>query len=63
MSDQRNSQMFSEREAAAVLRVSLSTMRRWRHDKLGPRFFKLGEIIRYDTESLDRFREQHMSGA
>jgi excisionase family DNA binding protein len=45
----------SEKEAAAYLSVSLSTMRRWRRAKTGPAHFRLGGVLRYGRSALDEF--------
>jgi excisionase family DNA binding protein len=51
-----NSPCFlSEKEAAAYLSVSLSTIRRWRRRKTGPPLFQFGGVLRYDREALDVF--------
>jgi hypothetical protein len=46
---------FSEKEAAAYLSVSLSTIRRWRRTKIGPALFRFGGVLRYGREGLDVF--------
>jgi excisionase family DNA binding protein len=46
---------FSEKEAAAYLSVSLSTIRRWRRTKTGPELFRFGGVLRYSREALDVF--------
>ena len=46
---------LSEKEAAAYLRVSLSTIRRWRRARTGPQFFKFGDVLRYARKALDEF--------
>ena len=46
---------FSEKEAAAYLSVSLSTIRRWRRTKTGPASFRFGGVLRYRREALDAF--------
>ena len=46
---------FSEKEAAAYLSVSLSTIRRWRRRKTGPALFKFGGVLRYRREDLEAF--------
>jgi len=45
----------SEKEAAAYLSVSLSTIRRWRRTKTGPALFRFGGVLRYRCEDLDAF--------
>jgi len=44
-----------EKEAAAYLRVSLSTIRRWRRSLTGPAFFRYGDVLRYSRIGLDEF--------
>ena len=46
---------LSEKEAAAYLRVSLSTIRRWRRAHSGPPLFKYGGVLRYRREALEKF--------
>jgi excisionase family DNA binding protein len=46
---------LSEKEAAAYLTVSLSTIRRWRHTSTGPAVFRFGDVLRYAREALDEF--------
>jgi excisionase family DNA binding protein len=54
---------FSEREAAAFLSVSLSTIRRWRRTNTGPAFFRFGNVLRYAREALDEFITKHTKSA
>ena len=49
------SSFFSEKEAAAYLSVSLSTIRRSRRTNAGPAFFRFGGVLRYDREALEAF--------
>jgi hypothetical protein len=46
---------FSEKEAAAQLDISLSTIRRWRRSKIGPAFFRFGGVLRYGRQALEEF--------
>jgi excisionase family DNA binding protein len=46
---------FSDKEAAAYLSVSLSTIRRWRRTSAGPAFFRFGGVLRYGREALEAF--------
>ncbi|QWK79138.1 helix-turn-helix transcriptional regulator [Ochrobactrum sp. BTU1] len=46
------------REAAAYLGLSKSTMDKLRHFGGGPRYFKLGRAIIYDTDDLDAWRNE-----
>jgi hypothetical protein len=44
--------LISEKEAARLLGVSLSVMRKWRSIKKGPPWYKLEGAIRYNSEEL-----------
>ncbi len=46
---------LTTREAAAYLRLSTSTLNKWRCHGGGPEFLKLGRAIRYRREDLDAF--------
>jgi hypothetical protein len=50
-----SSPLLTEAQAANYLRVSQSTLRRWRRSGAGPRYFKLGAIIRYAVRDLNDF--------
>ena len=54
---------LSEKEAAAYLSVSLSTMRRWRKNGTGPEYFRFGGVLRYSRSTLDEFIKQHTKTA
>ena len=51
-------QLIKEAEAARILSVEISTLRRWRWAGRGPRFVRLGSAIRYETEVLTKFIKQ-----
>ena len=53
----------SEKEAAAYLSVSLSTIRRWRRTNAGPAFFRFGGVLRYDREALEAFIAKNTKAA
>ena len=48
-----------EREAVAILGISLQTARNWRHLGRGPRYCKYGRAVRYLVADLLAWREQH----
>jgi excisionase family DNA binding protein len=54
---------LSEREAAAYLSVSLSTIRRWRRAATGPQFFRFGGVLRYGREALQAFVAKNTQAA
>jgi predicted DNA-binding transcriptional regulator AlpA len=47
-----------EREAVAILGLSLQTVRNWRHLGRGPRYCKYGRAVRYLLADLLDWREQ-----
>ncbi|WP_440996270.1 helix-turn-helix domain-containing protein [Arhodomonas sp. SL1] len=42
-------------EAADYLRVSVRTLTRWRHERVGPRWAYVGHQIRYRRADLDAY--------
>lgn len=44
--------LLTESEVADRLRVSLACLRRWRLERRGPRFLKVGSLVRYPAEEL-----------
>jgi len=47
----------SEREAAALLCLSVATLRVWRKTGKGPRFVRFGRAVRYIDSDVRRFIE------
>ncbi len=54
--------LLTEPEVADRLRVSLACLRRWRLERRGPRFLKVGSRVRYPCEELDRWIESLPAG-
>jgi predicted DNA-binding transcriptional regulator AlpA len=46
-------ELLNETEVAKKLRVSLACLRRWRLEKRGPAFVKIGQLVRYRPEELE----------
>jgi excisionase family DNA binding protein len=46
---------LTEREAAEVLGLSVTTLRAWRHRGKGPRFLRLGRSVRYLPSDVYEF--------
>ena len=44
---------LNEQEVSKRLNVSVATLRRWRLEKRGPVFVKVGSLVRYRPEDLD----------
>jgi excisionase family DNA binding protein len=49
------SRLHSEMEAATYLSVQQRTLQKWRQIGGGPRFVKLGRVVRYRKGDLDEF--------
>lgn len=45
--------LLTEGEIAQKLNVSLASVRRWRLERRGPQFIKVGSLVRYRPEDLD----------
>ena len=44
---------LTEQEVSKHLNVSVATLRRWRLEKRGPMFVKVGSLVRYRPVDLD----------
>ncbi len=44
---------LNEQDVSKRLNVSVATLRRWRIEKRGPTFVKIGSLVRYRPEDLD----------
>nr|WP_244301332.1 helix-turn-helix domain-containing protein [Leucobacter insecticola] len=49
------SPLLDSREVAAYLKVSESTLSRWRSAQSGPPFLRLGGIARYRLDAVDQW--------
>jgi len=54
-SDVLVSPLRDSREIAAFLRVSESTLSRWRAEKKGPPFIRIGGVTRYRLEQVEHW--------
>lgn len=52
-----SSKLITEREAAAILGLSVSTLRARRFKMLPPEYVKIGRAVRYDTAALAAYIE------
>ena len=46
-----------EREVAKMLKVSVSTLQKWRGRGMGPPIYKVGKSVRYREDSLKEWLE------
>jgi excisionase family DNA binding protein len=51
-----------EIEVAKRLNVSLASVRRWRLERRGPAFVKVGALVRYRPEDLDTWLSELPTG-
>ena len=51
----KSSELLREQDAAEILNLKVTTLRRWRWAGYGPRFIKLGAAVRYDVSDLDTY--------
>jgi hypothetical protein len=56
------SELLNEKEVAANYTVSVSTVRRWRLTGGGPRFIKIGALVRYRVGDVIAFLESRPTG-
>jgi predicted DNA-binding transcriptional regulator AlpA len=53
---------LTEIELSDRIHVSLATLRRWRLENRGPKFRKLGSLVRYGEYDLSQWMEAQPSG-
>jgi excisionase family DNA binding protein len=51
----KDDRMLTEQEVAQMLAVSVETLRRWRRDKGGPTWHKIGHAVRYRHSDIEAF--------
>lgn len=56
-----NQDPFNERQAAKYLGPSEATLRLWRSQDKGPRYYRAGKLIRYRRADLDAWIEARLS--
>ena len=52
MTDKPLEKLLEEKELAETLQVSLGTLRNWRTEGTGPRFHRIGGLIRYTPSEV-----------
>jgi hypothetical protein len=45
--------LLTEEDVAEQLHVSVASLRRWRLERRGPQFIKVGSLVRYRPEELE----------
>ena len=54
-SETRQDRLLTPAEVAGIFAVRVNTLARWRCDGVGPAYLKIGSLVRYRQEDLDRF--------
>lgn len=54
---QQHTRLLSTEEASQYLNVSTRTLIRWRVNRTGPSWVKVGRLVRYRPEDLDEYAE------
>jgi predicted DNA-binding transcriptional regulator AlpA len=62
MSDNHLPQLLTETEISKQLSVSLAALRRWRLERRGPHFIKVGSLVRYRPEDVAEWLAAQPSG-
>jgi len=59
----RPDELIDEARLAAQFGVSRSTLQSWRYSARGPRFIKIGRLIRYRAADVDAYLRAQTRGA
>lgn len=62
MSDQNLETLLDEKELSRLLRVSICTLRFWRTIERGPRYRKVGQLVRYAPSDVHEWLNRRPSG-
>lgn len=54
--------LLNEIEVAKHLQVSIACVRRWRLERRGPRYLKIGSLVRYRPEDIQHWLTSRPSG-
>jgi len=54
--------LLTETEVSKQLHVSLACMRRWRLERRGPPFVKIGSLVRYRPQDVDAWVDAQPAG-
>jgi Helix-turn-helix domain len=53
--------LLTEEEVARQLRVSVASLRRWRLERRGPQFIKVGALVRYRPDEIEVYSGPRIS--
>lgn len=52
-----SSTALNEKQLAKLINVSVGLLRKWRREKAGPRWLKLGRVVRYLAKDVEAWLE------
>ncbi|HWB83495.1 MAG TPA: helix-turn-helix domain-containing protein [Bryobacteraceae bacterium] len=55
-------QLLTETDVSKQLSVSLAALRRWRPERRGPHYIKVGALVRYRPEDVEEWLAAQPSG-
>jgi excisionase family DNA binding protein len=62
MDSNQSTALLTESEVAKTLALSLAALRRWRLERRGPRFIKVGSLVRYRQTDVELWLSSRPSG-
>jgi predicted DNA-binding transcriptional regulator AlpA len=62
MSDQLLETLLDEKQLSRLLRVSIGTLRFWRAIDRGPRYRKVGQLVRYAPSDVTEWLKSRPTG-
>jgi predicted DNA-binding transcriptional regulator AlpA len=61
MSQNTRQRLINEHDVAASWSISVLTLRKWRVQKRGPQYIKIGALVRYRPEDVDAWIAEQQS--
>ncbi len=61
--DDREDKLLSETELAKLWGVTKSFLQKMRYERRGPRYVRIGRLVRYRQSDVDRYTEENSVGA
>lgn len=61
MSQNTPQRLINEHDVAASCSISVLTLRKWRVQKRGPQYIKIGALVRYRPEDVDAWIAEQQS--
>ena len=55
--------LLSETEAAPLIGVAVGTLQNWRVSGTGPKFIRVGRLVRYDPADVEAWRAERRVGS